>query len=181
MARLAAFEFVCSRTVTAPACDARRPGVHWIPPGPLDKVPVMRLLIRTGLLLLAVGVAACGRNSPTGPTVPLAPPSGLSPTLSSIQREIFNPTCVEHHGVNDIDGDLDLRDGQSYAQLVNHPAFQVTLDRVEPNDPQSSYLIYKLEGQSGIVGDRMPPSAPFLTSAQIDVIRQWINAGAQNN
>jgi hypothetical protein len=141
----------------------------------------MRLLLRTGLLVVAGGVAACGSDTPAGPTLPIAPPSGLSPTLSSIQREIFNPSCVEHHGEQETEGDLDLRDGESYAQLVNHPAFQVTLDRVEPNDPENSYLIHKLEGRSGIVGDRMPPSEPFLSSAHIDVIRQWINAGAQNN
>ena len=141
----------------------------------------MRLLLTVALLSLVAAVAACGSDSPTGPTVPIAPPAGLQPTLSSIQREIFNPSCVEHHGDHAIEGDLDLRDGQSYTQLVNHPAFQVTLDRVEPNDPEASYLILKLEGRSGIVGDRMPPSAPFLSSAQINVIRQWINAGAQNN
>ncbi len=157
------------------------PDVHWIHRGPLVKVRQMKLLFRTGLLLVTAGVAACGSDSPTGPTLPIAPPSGLSPTLSSIQREIFNPSCVEHHGDRAIEGDLDLRDGQSYAQLVNHPAFQVTLDRVEPNDPEASYLILKLEGRSGIVGDRMPPSAPFLSAAQIDVIREWITAGAQNN
>ena len=136
--------------------------------------------MRTGLLLLAAGVAACG-DSPTGPSVPIAPPSGLSPTLSSIQREIFNPSCIGHHGDHAIEGDLDLREGASYAQLVNHPAFQVTLDRVEPNNPEASYLIHKLDGRAGIVGDRMPTDGPYLSSAQIDVIRQWINAGAQNN
>ena len=141
----------------------------------------MRLPLTVALLSLVAAVAACGSDSPTGPTVPLAPPAGLQPTLTSIQREIFNPSCVEHHGDHAIEGDLDLRDGQSYAQLVNHPAFQVTLDRVEPNDPEASYLILKLEGRPGIVGDRMPPSAPFLSSAQVNVIRQWISAGAQNN
>ena len=141
----------------------------------------MRLLPTVALLPLVAAVAACGSDSPTGPTVPIAPPAGLQPTLTSIQREIFNPSCVEHHGDHATEGDLDLRDGQSYTQLVNHPAFQVTLDRVEPNDPEASYLILKVEGRSGIVGDRMPPSAPFLSSAQIDVIRQWISAGAQNN
>ena len=135
--------------------------------------------LRACLLLLAVSVAGCESNSPTGPTVEIAPPSGLQPTLSSIQREI-NPSCVEHHGDHAIEGDLDLRDGQSYSQLVNHPAFQVALDRVEPNDPSNSYLIHKLEDRAGIVGERMPPDEP-LSSAQIDVIRQWINAGAQNN
>ena len=141
----------------------------------------MKLLPRTGLLLVVAGIAACGSDSPTGPTLPIAPPAGLQPTLSSIQREIFNPSCVEHHGDHAIEGDLDLRDGQSYTQLVNHPAFQVALDRVEPNDPEASYLIRKIEGRPNIVGDRMPPTAPFLSSAQVDVIRQWISAGAQNN
>ena len=141
----------------------------------------MRLLVVVALLSLAAAVAACGSDSPTGPTVPIAPPAGLQPTLTSIQREIFNPSCVEHHGDHAIEGDLDLRDGRSYTQLVNHPAFQVPLDRVEPNDPGASYLILKLEDRPGIVGERMPPSAPFLSSAQLDVIRQWIRAGAQNN
>lgn len=141
----------------------------------------MKLLPRTALLLIVAGTAACGSDSPTGPTVPIAPPAGLQPTLSSIQREIFNPSCVEHHGDHATEGDLDLRDGQSYVELVSHRAFQVTLDRVEPNNPEASYLIHKIEGRSGIVGDRMPPTAPFLSSAQIDVIRQWISAGAQNN
>lgn len=140
----------------------------------------MRLVLTTALLALVAAGAACGSDSPTRPTVPIAPPAGLQPTLSSIQREIFNPSCVEHHGDHAIEGDLDLRDGQSYAQLVNHPAFQVSLDRVEPNDPEASYLIHKLENRAGIVGDHMPPDEP-LSSAQIDVIRQWINAGAQNN
>ena len=141
----------------------------------------MRPLLTVALLSLVAAGAACGSDSPTRPTVPIAPPAGLQPTLTSIQREIFNPSCVEHHGDHAVEGDLDLRDGQSYAQLVNHPAFQVTLDRVEPNDPEASYLILKLEGRPGIVGDRMPPSAPFLSSAQVNVIRQWISAGAQNN
>lgn len=140
----------------------------------------MAVPLRACLLVLAVSVAACDSGSPTGPTVPIAPPSGLQPTLSSIQREIFNPSCVEHHGDHATEDDLDLTDGRSYSQLVNHPAFQVSLDRVEPNDPEASYLILKLEGRPGIVGDQMPPSAP-LSSAQINVIRQWISAGAQNN
>jgi hypothetical protein len=45
-----------------------------------------------------------------------------------------------------------------------------------------SYLIQKLEGASDIVGLRMPRNGPpFLTAAQIDLIRQWINNGAPAN
>ena len=58
---------------------------------------------------------------------------------------------------------------------------QVALDLVEPNDAENSYLIHKLDGRAGIVGVRMPVGASFLSDADIDVIKQWINAGAQNN
>ena len=141
----------------------------------------MTRLLPACLLLLAMSTAGCDRNSPTGPTVPIAAPSGLSPTLSSIQREIFSPSCVNHHGAVEPQGDLDLSEGQSYSSLVDVRAFQVALDLVEPNDAENSYLIHKLEGRPSIVGDLMPAEAPALTGAQIEVIRQWIDNGAQNN
>jgi len=52
---------------------------------------------------------------------------------------------------------------------------------VAPGDPEASYLIHKLEGRAGIAGDRMPQGGPFLSSADIAVIRSWIQAGAPNN
>ena len=147
----------------------------------------MRTISRSALLLLlAVGVAACGSDSPTAPTAPTAPtttptPGALTATLSSIQSVVFNDSCIGHHGDHATDADLDLRDGQSFSNLVNQQSIQVALDLVEPNDAENSYLIHKLDGRAGIVGDRMPPAGPFLSQADIDVIKQWINAGAQNN
>ena len=141
----------------------------------------MSRLFRCCGLLLVLGVAACDRNSPTGPTVEIAAPSGLSPTLSSIQTEIFNPSCFECHGDQAAQAGLDLTEGESFSNLVNVQSVQVTLDLVEPNDAENSYLIHKLEGRPSIVGDLMPAGAPALTTAHIDVIKQWINSGAQNN
>ncbi len=54
------------------------------------------------------------------------------------------------------------------------------LDRVEPGDPDNSYLIHKLEGTQA-VGDRMPQGGPFLDEETIGDIRQWIADGAPNN
>ena len=140
----------------------------------------------TLLLLLAVGVAACGSDSPTAPTAPTPPtptptPGALTATLSSIQSVVFNDSCIGHHGDHATDADLDLREGQAFSNLVNRQSVQVALDLVEPNDAESSYLIHKLDGRAGIVGDRMPPAGPFLSQADIDVIKQWINNGAANN
>jgi hypothetical protein len=54
--------------------------------------------------------------------------------------------------------------------------------RVIPGDPDNSYLVHKLEGSPGIVGERMPRTAgPFLTASQMLVIRRWIQLGANND
>ncbi len=135
--------------------------------------------IRLSLLLLAGAAAACGGDSPTGPTSPA--PDGLLPRLSSIQTIVFNRSCIEHHGDHATEAGLDLTAGNAYANLVNVRSIQVALDLVTPGDAENSYLIHKLDGRPGIVGDRMPTNAPPLTTAQIDVIEQWINEGARNN
>ena len=139
----------------------------------------MNVRVYASLLLLAGSTVACGGDSPTGPS-PTAP-GGLAPRLSSIQSMIFNPRCVEHHGDHATEAGLDLTTGNAFANLVNVRSVQVALHLVTPNDAENSYLIHKIDGRTGIVGDRMPPDGPFLTTAQIDVIRQWINNGAPNN
>ena len=141
------------------------------------------------VLVLALGVAACSEDSPPAPTTPTpttpAPtepdPDTLMPTLSSIQSLVFTPQCVMCHGDDVAEAGLNLEDGTSFASLVNVPSTQVALDLVEPNDAENSYLIHKLDGRDGIVGDRMPYDAEFLSEADIEVIKQWINDGAQDN
>jgi hypothetical protein len=54
--------------------------------------------------------------------------------------------------------------------------------RVIPGDPENSYLVQKLEGHSGIVGQRMPRTGgPYLTEGQMQIIRRWIARGAPND
>ena len=54
--------------------------------------------------------------------------------------------------------------------------------RVIPSDPNNSYLVQKLEGTPGIVGQRMPfNGGPFLTDGQMVILRRWITDGALNN
>ena len=147
----------------------------------------MKTLARASLLLLLAGATACGGDSPTAPTpttptTPTTPAVGnLTATLSSIQREVFNPACVVHHGPSDAQADLDISEGLSFENLVNVASTQVGYDLVTPNDAENSYLIHKLEGRAGIVGGRMPLGSSFLTDDAIDIIKQWINDGALNN
>jgi hypothetical protein len=52
-----------------------------------------------------------------------------------------------------------------------------SLQRVEPGDPNNSYLIQKLEGTAA-EGRQMPLNGAPLPQADINVIRQWITDGA---
>ena len=52
--------------------------------------------------------------------------------------------------------------------------------RVQPGDPDASYLINKLTGV-GITGDRMPADGLFLSPAEIQVFRLWIEQDASDN
>lgn len=107
-------------------------------------------------------------------------------TLGQIQTQVFGPTCSGCHSgptSNSLPSGMNLSSaGESFAALVNVPSLQQgMLNRVEPGDPDSSYLIRKLEGGPDISGSRMPVGGPFLSQEMMDMIRQWISDGAPNN
>lgn len=106
-------------------------------------------------------------------------------TLSQIQAQVFTPLCSGCHTGptgNVLPSGMNLSNANaSFNALVNVASLQDgLLSRVAPNDAANSYLIRKLEGTQS-VGTRMPQGGPFLDQATMDMIRQWINAGAPNN
>jgi hypothetical protein len=121
------------------------------------------------------------------------PTPNLEVTFSSIQQNVFNLTdsagragCINCHtnaGGRTPSGGLNLAEGFSYAALVNAASgAKPGAIRVIPGDPDNSYLVQKIEGTPGIVGQRMPRTGgPFLTPGQVTVIRRWIAEGARNN
>jgi len=138
---------------------------------------------------VALALAACGAGSGEGLDQngqPLtgggnAPPvSGLAPTLDSIQTNVFNVNCAVPgcHGGTGAQQGLRLDPGFSAGNLINvHSSQDPNLIRVIPGDPDGSFLIQKLDGTQ-TVGSRMPDGGPYLTTATINVIRQWIQDGA---
>jgi hypothetical protein len=102
----------------------------------------------------------------------------FSEVLSIIQAE-----CSCHRSGAPPAG-LDLSDGAAYGSLVSVPSTQAPgVNRVEPGDPDNSYLYRKLLGEQAQVGGsgvRMPAGgAPPLPQDQLDVVRDWILGGAQ--
>jgi len=135
---------------------------------------------------VALGAAACDENLSD-----IAGPSpNLQPTFSSIQREIFDTTdnsgrqaCITCHVAGGPAGFLPFVQGASYGNLVGRASVtKPGAVLVIPGDPDGSYLVQKLEGATGIVGQRMPrTTGPFLTDGQIRVIRRWVELGAPND
>jgi hypothetical protein len=88
-----------------------------------------------------------------------------------------------HPGVN---SSLDLREDRSYEELVGIPALEdPSLVRVVAGDPERSFLYLKLGGDAPIadipgIGTRMPPRAPPIDEADLELVRRWIEEGAKN-
>lgn len=106
--------------------------------------------------------------------------SGTGVTLTSLQQNIFGAICIACHTGSTAPRGLRLdSEDNSYAFLVNHAADEVPeLMRVNPGNPDDSYIIRKLEGAAGIVGGRMPLGGPYLSQEQINTVRDWISNGA---
>ena len=134
---------------------------------------------------LAVALAACGGGSGEGLDSngrPVGEGGGgggpLQPTFASIQANVFTPICTACHAGAAAPVGLRLDAGSSYDLLVGVASGEVgSLQRVNPGDPDASYIIQKLEGRAA-VGVRMPYGGPYLDDATIAVIRQWIAACA---
>jgi hypothetical protein len=120
------------------------------------------------------------------PTEPL-PPAGGGPafTFARIQAEVFTPTCAKSgcHAASAASGGLVLEAGRAYGQIVGRPSTErSTLRRIEPGDPERSYLIKKLRGDPDITGSQMPQDRPgSLPREQLDGLIAWVRAGAPDN
>lgn len=137
---------------------------------------------RLAVVILALPLAAAALEPGEGIHEPVVLPSGseLEPTLESIQANLFTPGCAlsSCHGAA-MSALLDLRAGAAYSNLVDVASVEVpTWDRVEPFNPDQSYLICKLENCPSIIGQQMPLIGGPLDQSVINVVRQWILAGA---
>jgi len=143
---------------------------------------------RSAVALCVLLVAACAGNGEglDANGQPLVPggsaPSPLSADFESIQENIFTPICSVCHAGGSAPEGLRLDAANSYNLLVGVPSTEVpSLLRVQPGDPDNSYVIQKLEGHQA-VGMQMPfgcpNTQPCLSASTIAFIRQWITNGA---
>jgi hypothetical protein len=132
-----------------------------------------------------VAFVGCGSGSgkgldDSGQPAPVAPPPAPAPAsmFQEIQDTIFTPICTACHAGANAPRGLRLDAGNSFALLVNTPSVEVpALLRVNPGNPDESYLVQKISGTAA-VGERMPLGGAPLPQDRIDLVRSWIAAGA---
>ena len=124
------------------------------------------------LILITFTLYNCSKD--TGPVDENQATENIS--FANDVQPIFGQSCTSCHPSS---GNLDLTAANSYNQLVNVNASGYSAKRVVPGDADNSVLYKKIDG-SGTYGSNMPLGGN-LSAAQINIIKQWITEGAQNN
>jgi mono/diheme cytochrome c family protein len=143
----------------------------------LRSYPCARIRLLVALVLLTTVLGCAGAGPDVG--------SDASGGLAAIQRDIFNPSCISGSCHNPISraGDLSLVEADAYHDLLQQPtnnavAQQAGLRRVQPFEPDNSFLVIKCVTPAPGEGSRMPLTGPQLSAAQVEQIRVWIRTGA---
>jgi hypothetical protein len=141
-------------------------------------------------LLLVLSLNGCAGNgkgldengNPVGSGGDDNLPVAFPPTFTNIQQNVFNSICIQCHIGAAAPVGLILDEQNSYNLLVNVISNErPDTFRVQPGNPDNSYLIRKLEGGPDIAGAQMPLNLTPLSQESINAIRVWISQGAQRN
>jgi len=104
--------------------------------------------------------------APTPTPTPAPPPA--TATFSEVQAQILNVSCTSCHSGVKPSGKIDL---SSYAKLMANNKAGLIL----PGNSAKSLLYTEVA-----TGD-MPPKGTKVSAANTQLLKQWIDAGAQNN
>lgn len=104
--------------------------------------------------------------------------SAVLVSFEQIQNQIFSNCLQCHGGAEHTAAGLILFPDKSYDMLVNMPALNSDLLRVEPNKANKSFLIRVLNK------DNLPfdhSASTTATAGDIQLVNNWINKGAPND
>ncbi len=106
------------------------------------------------------------------------------PTFAAVHERVLQPGCVFatcHKASATPGGSLSLERDVAHMNLVDVASAAVPDRlRVVAGDPDASYLLDKLTSMTPAAGTIMPPGAP-LEAERIDLVRDWIAAGAADD
>ena len=116
----------------------------------------------------------CGENTGTGP----------SSVYDTTVQVVYNDNCTVCHAGASPPGGLNLTTGVSHSETVGVASSQLPgMNRISPFNPGDSYLWHKInDTHAGVggFGSEMPPGGS-LSAPELQVIEDWINAGATDD
>jgi hypothetical protein len=129
---------------------------------------------------LLLSVFACKHepinpNGPSDPTVDPPTTGVCDPDTVYFQNQIL-PILVSNCTESGCHNAQDHEDG---VVLTSYQSVLTTVEHITENDWEENKLIESLEETD--LDDRMPQNKPPLTTAQINLLKTWINQGALNN
>ncbi len=140
---------------------------------------VKKALVAAGGVLLAF----CAANLAAEFHAAEATESGTQVSFKRQIQPIFDANCVICHQNASAQEGLVLEDGKAYAYIVGKPSHEANMLLVSPRSAESSYLLRKIDGTHIAAhgrGERMPLGEQ-LDPNDIITVRNWIEAGAENN
>ncbi|MCB0281341.1 MAG: hypothetical protein KDF60_02075 [Calditrichaeota bacterium] len=133
---------------------------------------------RISIFILYCFLAACSTET----SINQPDTNEQTASFSFIEKNVFRTRCAFSgcHASDTKSANLDLSTTNAYSNLVNVKSILSTegLNRVEPGNSQTSFLIKVLDGSNPT---KMPLNGAPLDQETIDLIAKWIDEGAQNN
>lgn len=137
------------------------------------------------LTLLWMALLGCNEQPPvdTDPTPVVEPPvpQGFVTGQFCLVRTVFEVSCVTGcHSALVPAGGLDLQT-DPYNAMVNRPSQAGSGPLVTPNDSSASFVYRKMRGILANGEGAVMPPAGLLDPYVVDLVGEWIDAGAPND
>ena len=144
------------------------------------------LTVFVGLVLLFAVSCSNDDADLVADLLPINPGGNVS--LAAHVQPIFTFSCAVSgcHDSGTAESGMILEAGRLFdagTGIVGVASQGSALLRIDPFESASSYLLHKLLGIQGATGsgDTMPLGEPPLSDAEIQVIIDWVDQGAQDN
>jgi mono/diheme cytochrome c family protein len=138
-------------------------------------------MTRALIAIVVIVIASAAAWAQPDPTIitPFASVADSSKTIgpppAAVTAIIFTQSCRRCHGSDRPAVGLSLRRENLAASLIDVPSKEIKeLKLVDTKAPEKSYLLMKLRGDEGIIGDPMPLGAPALGEQAIAAVEAWI-------
>jgi mono/diheme cytochrome c family protein len=109
-------------------------------------------------------------------TLPIPPTTRRDSLFAQLNATVFSAICTDCHIGASAPLGLQLTPDQT-PRLLNRPSAGLPgMVLVKPGDPDNSYIVWKVEGHSGIAGAQMPRGLPPLPPSSIALMKDWIRS-----